>query len=524
MKGNSLHSAAKAGDVAEIKSLVALGFSIDRRDGAGATPLMKAAVNGKLQAVKYLLKQGADPSLQSNRGWNVLHYASEDGNLEVIELMLSRMLSIDSRTKEGYTPLMIAAGNDKLQAVKYLLKQGADPSLQSNRGWNVLHYASEDGNLEVIELMLSRMLSIDSRTKEGYTPLMIAAGNDKLQAVKYLLKQGADPSLQDNNGWNELHFASQGGNPEVIELMLSHVPSIDSRTKKGCTPLMIAAGNDKLQAVKYLLKQGADPSLQDNNGWNVLHFASKGGNPEVIELMQSHMLSVDSRTKEGSTPLMIAAVTDKLQAVKYLLKQGADPSLQDNRGWNVLHSVSQGGNPEVIDLMLSHVPSIDSRTKKGYTPLMIAAVTDKLQAVKYLLKQGADPSLQDNNGWNVLHFASQGGNPEVIELMLSHMLSIDSRTKEGCTPLMIAAGNDKLQAVKYLLKQGADLSLQGTTGWNVLHHASRSGNVAIMEEILSHENDIECRNNSGETPLMLAQICGNSEVVAYLLGKGAKAS
>ena len=73
--GNSLHPAAEAVDAAEIESLLALGFSIDRRDDAGLTPLMMAAKNDKLQAVKYLLKQGADPSLQNNNGWNVLHYA-----------------------------------------------------------------------------------------------------------------------------------------------------------------------------------------------------------------------------------------------------------------------------------------------------------------------------------------------------------------------------------------------------------------------------------------------------------------
>ena len=246
--------------------------------------------------------------------------------------------------------------------------------------------------------MLSHVTSIDSITKDGFTPLMIAAVTDKLQAVKCLLKQGADPSLQNNKGCNVLHYASQGGNPEVIELMLSHVPSINSITNEGGTPLMIAAAYDKLQAVKYLLKQGVDPSLQDNNGWNLLHFASRGGNPEVIELMLSLVPSIDSVTNEGVTPLMIAAAHDKLQAAKYLLKHGADPSLQSNKGCNVLHFASQGGNPEVIELILGHVPSIDSITKEGVTPLMIAAANGKLQAVKCLLKQGADSSLQDAFG------------------------------------------------------------------------------------------------------------------------------
>lgn len=91
MIGNSLHSAAEAGDVAKIEPLLAFGFSIDRRNDAGLTPLMMAAKNGKLQVVKCLLKQGADPSLQDNNGLNALHYASLGGNLEIIKLMLSHV-------------------------------------------------------------------------------------------------------------------------------------------------------------------------------------------------------------------------------------------------------------------------------------------------------------------------------------------------------------------------------------------------------------------------------------------------
>ena len=257
---------------------------------------------------------------------------------------------------------------------------------------------------------------------------------------------------------------------------------------------------------------------------NSLHSAAEAGDVAIIKSLLALGFSIDGRNDTGLTPLMMSAANGKLQAVKCLLKQGADPSLQDNRGWNVLHFASRGGNPEVIELMLSHVPNIDSRTKMSSTPLMIAAVNDKLQAVKCLLEQGADPSLQDNDGWNMLHYASRGGNPEVIELMLSHVSSIDSITKEGDTPLMIAADYDKLQAVKYLLKQGADPSLQNNNGWNVLHYASRSGNVVIMEEILSHGGDIVSRNNSGQTPLMLAQRFGKSEAVGYLLSKGAKSS
>ena len=155
---------------------------------------------------------------------------------------------------------------------------------------------------------------------------MIAALYDKLQAVEYLLCKGADPSLKSNNGWNLLHCASQGGNPVIIELMLSHVTSIDSITNKGATALMIAAANDKLQAVEHLVGKGADPSLKSNSGRNSLHSASQGGNTTVIEKILSYGVDIESRTKDGSTPLMIAQRNGKAEAVTYLLSKGAKPS------------------------------------------------------------------------------------------------------------------------------------------------------------------------------------------------------
>jgi len=188
-----------------------------------------------------------------------------------------------------------------------------------------------------------------------------------------------------------------------------------------------------------------------------------------------------------------------------------------------LHSAAWAGVVDAIKSLLSRGFSIDRRDDLGRTPLMIAADNDKLHAVTYLLEKGADPSLQDNNGWHALHHASQGGNPEVIDLMISHVPSIDSITEEGLTSLMIAAGNGKLQAVEYLLEKGADPSLQDNSGWNALHQASRSGIVAIMEKILSYGVDIESKTIAS-TPLMLAKRYGNSDAVDYLLGKVAESS
>ena len=176
------------------------------------------------------------------------------------------------------------------------------------------------------------------------------------------------------------------------------------------------------------------------------------GDVTKIESLLSLGFPVDSRDATNKTPLMIAACHGELQAVECLVGKGASPSLEDNDGWNSLHWASRTGNTHIIELLLlTHGPDIDSTTADGETPLMIAARYGKLQAVKCLLGKGASPSLEDNGGWNSLHFASRNGNTVIIDTILSYGVDIESKTEFGETPLMIAQECGHIEAVTYLL-------------------------------------------------------------------------
>ena len=71
-----------------------------------------------------------------------------------------------------------------------------------------------------------------------------------------------------------------------------------------------------------------------------------------------------------------------------------------------------------------------------------------------------------------------------------------------------------------LLDEGADPSLKGKNGRNILHKASVGGNVAIIEIMLSRGLDINSKDSNGDTPLMIATSHGKAEAVEYLLSRG----
>ena len=518
---NQLHSAKRDSDVTVMKSTLPHGFSVDSRNAIGRTPLMNAALYGYVQAVKSIMKKGADPSLMDNRGWNTLHHAAMGGDTDIISLIHTHLPNIESKTGQGLTPLMVAAFCGKLHAVKWFLEKGATVACEDKRGWNTLHCAAQGGDTDIISLIHTHLPNIESKTGQGLTPLMVAAFCRRIHAVKWFLEKGVTVTCENIIGWNTLHLAAMGGDTDIISLIHTHLPNIESKTGQGLTPLMVAAFIGKLHAVKWFLEKGATVACEDKRGRNTLHHAAHGGDTDIISLIHTHLPNIESKTGQGLTPLMVAAFSGKLHAVKWFLEKGATVACEDKRGRNTLHHAAHGGDTDIISLIHTHLPNIESKTDEGSTPLMVAALCGKLHAVKWFLEKGATVTSVDGNRWNVLHFAAQGGDPDTIDLILTHLPDIESKTGDGLTPLMVAAFCGKLLAVKWFLEKGATVACEDKRGQNTLHHAAQGGDTDIISLIHTHLPNIESKTDEGSTPLMVAALCGKLHAVKWFLEKGA---
>ena len=266
-------------------------------------------------------------------------------------------------------------------------------------------------------------------------------------------------------------------------------------------------------------------AVYDDPGVEVLHAAAKNGVIEIIETLVSQGCLVDSRNREGLTPLMMAALYDEPSAFQMLLQNGADPSLKDNDGLSPLHYAAKGGSTSIINNLLSLGIDIDSRTNAGVTPLMTAAFCDKQSAFQMLIQNGADRSLKADNGLSLLQCAVQGGNPSIINNLLSLGLDVDSRGTQGATPLMVAAAFDKPSAFQVLIENGADPSLKADKELSLLHCAVQGGNTSIINKLSSLVRDIDSRSGGfNRTPLMCAAADGKQNAFEMLIQNGADPS
>ena len=190
--------------------------------------------------------------------------------------------------------------------------------------------------------------------------------------------------------------------------MLPFVDPVDLRDENGRTPLMNAVLKGNFQQVTRLVNTGANLSLKDSKGQNVLHLAAQHGDTNIIDVIHTRMQKIDERSAEDMTPLMFAALGGKLQAVEWFLRKGALATHKDRRGWNVLHYAAQCGDPDTIALILPRVPNIESKTNDGLTPLLVCARHGKLQGAQYLHARGADISATDIHGNNAMYHALSG--------------------------------------------------------------------------------------------------------------------
>ena len=124
-------------------------------------------------------------------------------------------------------------------------------------------------------------------------------------------------------------------------------------------------------------------------------------------------------------------------------------------GLSLLHKAAQGGNPSIINQLISLGLDIDSRSTDGVTPLMIAVYCDKQNSFQTLIQKGANPSLKNNGGFSLLHFAAKGGNTSIINKLLSLGLDVHLKDVYGVTPLIRAIENSNSEAVKFFISKGA---------------------------------------------------------------------
>ncbi|KAK2575878.1 hypothetical protein KPH14_007249 [Odynerus spinipes] len=289
--GLDFHEAVRAGDAKRVAALLANARlqNLDEPDWnvSGDPPLLVAATNHSLPILSILLANGCDPGVRSPRGETALHRVILNGGPGNVLNFVGELLKYGcpAGVKEaggGLTALHVLTrqlahaqnNNHKTEIeslIETLLAAGANPALKNDRGESPLHECLECGALNTASLLIPHTPP-GVMSRYGETPLHIASRKNYVDMVAKLLEHGEDPSVQDAGGNTPLHLASARGFHRTVSLLVtSPLAQLEKTNLDGLTALQVAAESGFVNAVKLLLKAGADPSQTIHYCTTTLH-------------------------------------------------------------------------------------------------------------------------------------------------------------------------------------------------------------------------------------------------------------
>ncbi|KAM6916868.1 ankyrin repeat and SOCS box protein 2-like [Lycodopsis pacificus] len=257
-------------------------------------------------------------------------------------------------------------------------------------------------------------------------------------------------------------------------------------------PVVFAIRRGDVKAVHDLATSAPLSLLKENkDGWIPLHDAAFSGQTECLKIiLRAHPGSVDKRTLQEQTALLLAVSCEHLSCVQCLLETGADP---------------------------------DISSKNKETPLYKACELEDMDMVSLLLTHGATVNQRCGQGWTALHEAVSRNNTEICEILIRAGAAINPPNTYSITPLIVAAQRGQMRALCYLIGKGADVNMQTCDGVTALHEASKNGHKESVAVLLTKNADANKPTNSGLLPLHIAAQFGHHEIVSLLVSVTSRA-
>jgi ankyrin repeat protein len=508
-------------------AMIALSLStLTHAAPVGAAAFVDAAMNGNREAVRALLKDGADVNTTQADGMTALHWAAQKGDVELAKVLLYASANLKATTRiGGYTPLLIASRNGDAAMIETLTEAGADANATTVNGTTPLMLASAAGKPAAVKALLARGASVNAREAvKGETALTFAAAFGRADVIRVLTAGGADVKATTNavdladfakeeqerlvaerglqggqagrgnapqgpqvagvnrqynytelvgfwGGLAPMHLAARQGEIESVKALLEAGADVNQRgAGDPVSPMLIATMNGHFDVAKYLLDKGADPNLAQYNGVAPLYaalnvqWAAKALYPQPRAYEQQH-----------------ATYLEFMQA---LLDKGADPNARlTKKVWYAQYDFDQSGVDET-----------------GSTPFWRAAYAADVDAMKLMLKYGADPNITTMRSAGRVRVGD--ATREVVDVSPLPPVAVGG---PGVTALLAASG------VGY------------GEGFAANHHRFAPGGMLAAVKYLVEElhADVNARDHDGNTAIHNAAARGDNEMILYLISKGA---
>lgn len=321
-----------------------------------------------------------------------------------------------------------------------------------------------------------------------------------------------------------IQAAASGDMKTLLEKITTN--NVDLRASNGSTPLMFAAESGHLDAVKYLIKMGANVTLKNNEGWTTFGFALVAGQLEVIYYLLTeggiflYEIKKQLVGKSIRNIIILAMKMRHFNLAQYLLNHG-DVDIQEKDDdanaltflmWSILFD-----SIDIVAHLIQRGAFINDTSATGSTALIVASAFYRPEIIKYLLAQGANLEIKNMDGFTALSLwsipdALVENKNECLSILTSAEQLMDLARNKTSIPLETASNN-----LEKLLTAGASVHQRGKGNQTPLHLAAGCGNAVLFSLLLEHNANPDAKDDCNLTPAQLAKDNGYPEFEVLVL-------
>ncbi len=375
---------------------------------------------------------------------------------------------------------------------------------------NLVTYA-EDGNFKMLKSVIE---------KENLDIRRVKSRDSNNEPARNRLRGNMNAPQP---GDSLLHVAIRLKNSEMIDYLLQQGVDVTLENQDGNTALHIAGVFSDAKTINALLDKGAQLEFENKKNETPYFYALKHNAMDNALIMKKKGAQLNARM--GGILLCHALLAGNLKVAEFLINDGVDvnvnsydPMRGDRRFDTPLSLALEKNYPDIIRLLLAK--DVDFKDKKKELFTWVAS-EGHLDILKTLEQKG----VKLKGETYLLAVAAEYGRLEIVQYLVANEYppsEVSDGNKE--TPLHMAAQNGHDAVAKYLVENGANIYAVGRIRFykfqelTPLQVACRSGKIKIIEILLANGEDPDNKR----APLYEALAYGHAQCAEFLLSKGAK--
>jgi len=312
----------------------------------------------------------------------------------------------------------------------------------------LLHTAAEFSSLQSMRFLLALGASPNSLDFHKVSPLHLVRD---AKVASALLQAGANPNLIDQ--WNRTPFRAvlEGENIELLDLLRAQGARIRAQD------IEWASSYNKFAALNYLAERGTVQEIRGTGRYFRLFYFYDDNYQALARKFVAKGADLNQAKTVGSQKSLLEFYLDDyvgneagfvghgFKAIEFLLKHGANPNGLSKLGrplvLNMMEKADLINNTKLLDILLFYRLNLDAKSDfdSGRTALMTLALrpgfdesasTYEKKMASILLAKGANPDVQDQQGFTALHWAIRWANAPMALLLVKHT-DLALRTNDG---------------------------------------------------------------------------------------------